>query len=306
MVHGANALPFWDWRPPMNRRLWQRSSRLPPTRADSPSRAEHQRAGLDNSSERPSRSLETSRRGAPTHPATDTPSHAPELSHTVFTPGRTTKFPAERPVQTPVRRVTLSRTHDQHPFAHMNPRPDPELPERDLFRSGHVSKGDDLLPPDWLENHLARLDPRYRPVWDARSRDEQLALALYFLPHQSSQQMLARPARAWSSGIVRLRVSRSFVPGIVTASTSTPAARMVVSIVMPPPMNRTAPPAKAISRSCCRRTWRTWTGLTSLPPPSTCPTAPTLSSPWKNSPATPKPLWKASSPGATALPPWCC
>jgi len=41
--------------------------------------------------------------------------------------------------------------------------------------------------PDWL----ARIDAKYRPVWEGRSPEEQRALCLYFLPHNSDKPTLA-------------------------------------------------------------------------------------------------------------------
>lgn len=41
---------------------------------------------------------------------------------------------------------------------------------------------------------LQRIDPRFRPVWEHRLPAEQQALALYFLPHQSTRPTLT-PAR---------------------------------------------------------------------------------------------------------------
>ena len=37
---------------------------------------------------------------------------------------------------------------------------------------------------------IERIDPKYRPVWQSRSRDEQVALARYFLPHRSSKAVI--------------------------------------------------------------------------------------------------------------------
>ncbi len=44
----------------------------------------------------------------------------------------------------------------------------------------------DLGPKDWLP----RIDPRFRAVWEDRTLEEQTALRLYFLPHQSRQPVL--------------------------------------------------------------------------------------------------------------------
>jgi DNA repair photolyase len=41
--------------------------------------------------------------------------------------------------------------------------------------------------PEWL----ARIDPKYRPVWEGRSPAEQIALRFYFLPHRSKKPVLA-------------------------------------------------------------------------------------------------------------------
>jgi len=37
---------------------------------------------------------------------------------------------------------------------------------------------------------VAKIDPKYRPVWDGRSTEEQAALAMYFLPHSSGKPVL--------------------------------------------------------------------------------------------------------------------
>lgn len=50
-----------------------------------------------------------------------------------------------------------------------------------------------LIAPS-VEEGLAlaqRVDPKYAPVWQGRSADEQAALAWYFLPHRSSKAVLA-------------------------------------------------------------------------------------------------------------------
>ena len=44
----------------------------------------------------------------------------------------------------------------------------------------------DLGAPDWL----ARIDPRFRPVWENLPPAAQIALRLYFLPHRSNQPTL--------------------------------------------------------------------------------------------------------------------
>ena len=45
----------------------------------------------------------------------------------------------------------------------------------------------DLSAQDWL----SRVDPRFRAVWESRTAQEQTALRLYFLPHRSTQPILA-------------------------------------------------------------------------------------------------------------------
>jgi hypothetical protein len=42
-----------------------------------------------------------------------------------------------------------------------------------------------------LDGLIARIDPRFRPVWKGRPAHEQLALARYFLPHRSVQSFLS-------------------------------------------------------------------------------------------------------------------
>jgi DNA repair photolyase len=42
-----------------------------------------------------------------------------------------------------------------------------------------------------LDDLIARIDPRFRPVWLGRPKEEQVALARYFLPHHSMRNLLA-------------------------------------------------------------------------------------------------------------------
>jgi DNA repair photolyase len=50
---------------------------------------------------------------------------------------------------------------------------------------GLVGPLPDGQEPEWL----ARIDPKYRPVWVGRSLHDQLALRLYFLPHRTNKPL---------------------------------------------------------------------------------------------------------------------
>ena len=56
----------------------------------------------------------------------------------------------------------------------------PSLPG--LLRQGTVASANDMVE---------RIDPKYRPAWDGKSVQHQLAMSWYFLPHRSRQALLS-------------------------------------------------------------------------------------------------------------------
>ena len=46
------------------------------------------------------------------------------------------------------------------------------------------------MSPEKALDLAGRVDPKYRPVWDAYPPEQQAALAAYFLPHNSQKPVL--------------------------------------------------------------------------------------------------------------------
>lgn len=48
----------------------------------------------------------------------------------------------------------------------------------------------EILSNDEAMDLVAKVDDKYRPAWQGRPADEQVAMALYFLPHRSRKPTL--------------------------------------------------------------------------------------------------------------------